>query len=115
MKLNTAPLRCTTKYCKGLVNVVAARYGNGRTALQIYTATIPPEPELTASVNLPDAPCGVGEIYIKEYSENEGVTAFLVAAGIIEPAVLAQVPSGYVIISRYRLTPSIINKLKEGS
>lgn len=44
------------------------------------------EPFAVASVCLPDMPCMPGHCYLKTYSENEGIPAFLIENGIVEAA-----------------------------
>lgn len=51
---------------------------------------------------LPTTPPG-GCAWIKEYSENEGVTACLVAHGIIDSAVAAQAESGHVTLNAHKV------------
>jgi len=50
-----------------------------------------------ASVNLPDEPLGEDEIFIKDYSENEGIFNALVDAGLIVDSGRV-VESGFVTI-----------------
>lgn len=42
------------------------------------------EPVVKATVNLPDESVAEKEVFIKDYSENEGILRALVGAGIIE-------------------------------
>lgn len=63
-------------------------------------------PITTASINVSSQ---VGKlpddlVAIKDYSENEGMLAALVAAGIVESDVVGVVPSGFVEIPVCRLT-----------
>lgn len=61
-------------------------YSNGRAVIRLVGATEEDwgEPVLTASVNLPELDCPKGEVWIKNYSENEGVKDWLIAEGLIE-------------------------------
>ena len=64
--------------------VQAERYAStGHTALSLYDAKSG-EPVATATINLPDIPLSPNQVFIKDYSENEGMLAALEKAGIIE-------------------------------
>ena len=69
---------------------------NGRVALFLIDAE-DGEPISTCTVNLPDEPLGDGEVFIKDYSENEGMAEFLVREGVVERTDRV-VQSGYVRI-----------------
>ena len=56
--------------------------GNNRVAITVVDAE-DGEDLLVATVNLPDEPLEEGETVIKDYSENEGVLAFLIENGIV--------------------------------
>ena len=60
------------------------QYANGRTAIQLFD-TADHEPVCTATVNVPEVELPEGYVFIKNYSENEGILETLVAAGIIDP------------------------------
>ena len=67
-------------------NPVFGEYGNGRTAIQLKDA-VDGSPIATATINLcdyPEFPIGEGQVHIKNYSENEGMVAALIEAGIVE-------------------------------
>jgi len=93
MKVIVNSIPCVTRW---------GEYTNGRIALQLITDH--GEPWCTASVNMPDSPCPARECYIKNYSENEGVTTSLIEAGVIMVEVRGMVSSGFVHIARYALT-----------
>jgi hypothetical protein len=85
------------------------QYRNGRIALQLLSARTVAEDELfrgepiaTATVNLPDEPLPEGQVFIKDWAENEGIYAALVEVGIVGP-VLEKVPTGYVHAYRVEL------------
>ena len=59
-------------------------YPNGRTALKVYDADTG-EPIATATVNLPDQPLPDNHVFIKNWSENEGILDSLVEANYIKP------------------------------
>lgn len=54
-------------------------------------------PVATCSVNLPDEPLSDNEIFIKDYSENEGMLKALIERGFVEDTG-RRVPSGWVNI-----------------
>jgi Rieske Fe-S protein len=81
--------------------VKEGHYGNGRKALQLVDAE-DGSPIATASVNLSDEPLGEGEVFVKNWSENEGMVEALTVAGIVEPTSRVVV-SGYVTVPVCRL------------
>jgi len=83
------------------VRALFARYPNGQIALQRVTET--QEPWLTATSAI-GAPVPAGCVAIKDWSENEGVPAILLASSVIEGAPVARVRSGCVAVPIYRLT-----------
>ena len=92
----------TGRYGKGTkVMLTFACYVNDRIALLLVAEN--GEPIFKASVNLPDEPCPPEEVWIKDWSENEGMFEFLVAEGIIERTILGMVQSGNVLVTRHRL------------
>lgn len=75
-------------------------YSNGRTCIQIMSTR--GAPLMVASVNLPDDDLPDGHVFIKDYSENEGVADALVKAGFIEPTDVV-INQGFVSIRMYKL------------
>jgi hypothetical protein len=71
------------------------------------------EPLATATVNLPADPCPPGEVYVKDYSENEGMVQQLIQWGVIEPKIMFTAASGFVKISRFQLTKKFLERLAE--
>ena len=69
---------------------------SGRVALTLEDAD-DGEPISTCTVNLPDEPLGEGEVFIKDYSENEGMVEFLVKEGVVERTG-REVQSGYISV-----------------
>ena len=69
------------------------------------------EPIATATVNLPNYPLAENEIFVKNYSENEGMVLALAKAGIIEGYPLTHVKLEHVKISSYKLTKEALEKL----
>ena len=92
------------------------QYDNSRPALQLIDAE-DGSPIATATVNLPDVPAGPNQVFVKNYSENEGMLDALVAAGVVKPTGQA-VRSGFVEVPVCELQPpfrevSQVDKLAE--
>jgi hypothetical protein len=79
------------------------RYGNGRPALILNDAHSG-EQVAVATVNLPDVAAGRNEVFIKDYSENEGMLKALVEAGVVA-ATGRMVRTGFAEIPRAVLLP----------
>ncbi|MEC9362388.1 MAG: hypothetical protein VYC42_04110 [Pseudomonadota bacterium] len=85
-------------------------YGNGRLALELVAVgdedCFAGEPIATATVNL-NAPLAAGEIFVKDYAENEGMLDALIHAGVVE-ADHTPMPVGPfgADCARCRLTPA---------
>jgi hypothetical protein len=82
--------------------IVFAQYSNGRTAIELVDAEGWHEPIARASVNLPDAPLEDDEIFIKDWSENEGMVGALVRAGVVSESIGYE-PSGFVMVDKCKL------------
>lgn len=61
-------------------------------------------PQLTITVAQDDGPPRPGHIFVKDWSENEGVLDGLLEAGVIKPGIIRTIPSGYVEIYECPLT-----------
>ncbi len=88
--------------------VAVGQYGNGRVALSLIAAS-PDDPDQkidTATVNVVDAHPAPGCVFIKDYSENEGMMAALEASGVVK-STGRHVPTGYVEALEARLLVSI--------
>ena len=76
--------------------IVIGYYANGRIAIRLLDAQ-DNEPVAVISVNLPDKAMNDNEVFIKNYSENEGILECMIHYGIVsEPIRFVQ--SGFVII-----------------
>ena len=64
--------------------LTVGRYVNGRIALQLVDE-MDLNPIAIATVNLPDKRLGANKVFIKNWSENEGILDALADAGVIEP------------------------------
>lgn len=88
------------------VKCFAEFYQNGQKALKIVDL-VTGEPLQRASVALVDVPQGKGEIFIKNYSENEGVYQQLVEHNIIYEAHKA-IPTGFVSVYACMIKPDYL-------
>lgn len=79
-----------------------SRYGNGRTALVLIHAE-DRDPVATVTVNLPDEPLGPNEVFVKDWSENEGMVEAMEQAGILKATGNAA-HSGFVSAPRCVIT-----------
>jgi hypothetical protein len=79
-----------SKYCNGLVELDFGQYGNGSTAMQ---AVQQGEPMFVATVALNEVPPD-GHIFLKGWSENEGIPEALEKAGVVE-LTGRTIPAGY--------------------
>lgn len=70
-------------------------YFNSRIAIPLQDPETG-EPIATASVNIADddVPMEPNEVFIKDYSENEGMVDALIAAGIINPDPVKKIKNG---------------------
>jgi len=78
-----------------------SKYANGRTAIALVDRE-DGMPFTTASVNMPDHDCPEGHIYIKNWSENEGMVEYLQGKGIIGE-IVSYVNSGFVTVPLCKL------------
>lgn len=99
------------------VQLFVAHYANGRTALELmcemeeegYEKML--GPYMRASINFHNAPCAENEVYIKDYSENEGIAQYLVDWGVIEPTPSGMAGSGHVVCARHRFTAGFMMEM----
>lgn len=92
----------TFTYQGHLLRLAFGAYGNGSLAVEAVDAATG-EPWATLSVNMPPydtLPQGV--FYLKDWSENAGIAAAFIDSGLIEPAGLPDLASGFVRASAYR-------------
>lgn len=86
-------IKLNMKYNKGEAELQWGKYGNGQTALQLFDPS--GEPLCTASVCLVNDQQAPNQIFIKDWSENEGVLQSLIDAGILSDTGF-RIPTGYV-------------------
>jgi len=86
------------------------RYQNGRIALELIVENEDGfrEPLARASVNLPNLDIPDNAMFVKDYSENEGMVDTLIESGIIEPHPVGYALSGFEMINAYELTPAAL-------
>jgi len=82
---------------------VGVYYSNDKKAIKLISVK-DGEPIATATVNLSQYTLPDNEVFIKDYSENEGMTQSLIDADIILPDHVLAVKSGFVTIKSYILT-----------
>ena len=80
-----------TQYCKGNVELSFGKYGNGSTAIQAFQGG---EPMFVATVAMDELPLR-GHVFLKGWSENEGIPEALEKAGIVK-LTGRKIPTGYV-------------------
>lgn len=77
------------------------RYSNGQTVIELMCED--GESWLTATCAIPSS-IPAGAVAIKDWSENEGIVAILLTAGVIEGPPLARLPLGFLSVPVYRLS-----------
>jgi len=82
--------------------VVFRRYHDGNPAILLIDAN-DYQPVATATVNA-DIPPPDGTVFVKDWSENEGMLEALIAANVIHPEPVGFVPLGFVTAGAYCLT-----------
>lgn len=86
-----------------VVRVELGKYANGRTRINLID-DLDNEPYCTATTNLPDVLLLDNEVFIKDYSENEGVLDFLTTNNIVI-ATNKWATSGFVDVQVCTLNP----------
>lgn len=76
-------------------------YVNRRLAIRLIDA-VDKSPQLMATVNLPNEPLEVDELFIKDYSENKGMLQWLINHGVVKDTGI-RVKSGYVLVPKVKL------------
>lgn len=95
-------MKYTNKYGKSYdVIIEKANYSNHRTSLLLINK-LTGEPIIIATVNLIDEPLEKDEVFIKDWSENEGVLKFLQDNKYVGE-VITNVSVGYVFAQKCKL------------
>lgn len=92
-------VKISAKYVNEEVIIRKASYSNGTTALILMGET--GERLAVATVALDVLP-GEGNVFVKNYSENEGILESLQKAGVVGP-VIRDVPTGFVTVQEVKL------------
>lgn len=85
-------INISAKYVAGEAVIKEGTYPNGSKALQLLA--VDGEPLATATVALDVLP-DEGNVFIKDWSENEGILSSLQEAGVVGP-VIRSIPTGFV-------------------
>jgi len=93
-------------------HVRLGHYNNGRLAITLITET--GEPMAVATVNLPDEDIMYdSHVFIKDWSENEGMLDALVRSGVISPELHESVSTGHVYAYEAQLSEAFQCFVKE--
>lgn len=84
-------IEVNAKYSRGKYRITFGKYGNGSIAIQGFT--LDSEPQFKATVALDEVPPD-NHVFLKGWSENEGIPEALVKAGIVE-LTGRTIPTGY--------------------
>ena len=84
-------IQINAKYCNEIVDLAFGKYGDGATAIQ--ATSLEGEPLFTATVALDEKP-PENHVFLKGWSENEGIPDALVKAGVVE-LTGKTIPTGY--------------------
>lgn len=94
----------STKYINGEIELEFGKYQNTSVAIQAFS--LDGEPEFTATVALDEVP-RPGYVFLKGWSENEGIPNALEKAGIL--ALTGRtIPTGYVEAQEAKLLKTLI-------
>lgn len=102
-KKNNFPETLNVSFLGYKCKVMGGMYKNKQKAIQLIDAQ-DGSPIAVATVCMVNETINEDEVFIKDYSENEGITDVLIKAGIIFPEIIKTVNSGFVKISAYKLT-----------
>lgn len=101
-----SPIHLKTKYIDEDVKFVLAEYQNGGTALIAVSGY----EQHKLSVNLPSFPLPREYVFIKSYSENEGVLEALLELGIVTQVKAASVQSRYVSFPLCKICQELLDE-----
>lgn len=90
------------------VELTLTHYRNGQLAMQLYCAMDDEpdqmEPLMTVSTCIIDREIPPNAIWVKDYSENEGILDWLISNAIVEQEACATAPAGYTVVTAHHLT-----------
>lgn len=95
-------VKLKTKYIEAEAELRVAKYPNGRKAIYFVDAETKEE-LLIATTNLPNHRLPPGHVFIKDYSENEGILSEMIRLGLCKPSAKTAA-SGFVEIPMVELT-----------
>lgn len=95
------PISVDAKYVKGQAMLRFGQYSNGRIAMSLFDP-VTYEPLATATVNLPEEQLAAGHVFLKGWSENEGLPQALEKAGVVK-LTGNQVHTGFVAADEAQL------------
>lgn len=102
-------ININAKYVKGEVELRFGHYRNGSIAIQAFNSK--GEPEFIATVALDEMP-PEGHVFLKGWSENEGIPFALVSAGIVK-LTGRTIPAGFSFSKAYEAELLIEKESKE--
>ena len=100
------------KYKGYEVILMTNEYNNGRLALQLIDAE-EYLPFATCTVNIPEEDLAEDEVFIKNWSENQGMLGWLQDQNLIEE-VVGEVRTGFTTAPKVKLNMNRIKELKGG-
>ena len=109
MRISTNKTFLDTRYGGQEVRVILAQYAGGEQALLLEDAETG-EPWATVSVNLKQAP-PKGCVWVKGWSENEGLFDLLVRNMVLDEKVEAEASSGFVVVTAHRIVSGLAEDL----
>lgn len=99
------------------VVIEVGHYSNNRLWIKLFSEMeeVPGEyePFATATTNLVDEDCPEEEIWIKDWSENEGMTDWLISNKIIESGPTCNATTDYAQAQRYKLTKEFLSVIAD--
>jgi len=87
-----------------------AFYANDNKAIMLIDAE-DGDPVATSTVNIVEEKIDEDIVFVKNYSENEGMTHALIEADIIWPDIIHTHRTEFVVVHAYRLTDKALNSL----
>ena len=95
----------TIQFKKWICYVETGMYHDKSKAIKLVNATTGELIAIaTVCISETQQPPANGNIYVKGYSENEGMEDALIAAGIIKPKRIRTLQAGFVNVGEYALT-----------
>lgn len=83
-------------------------FADGGAALELYSTDAQREMRCTVSIGEPPKP---GHVWVKDWSENEGLLPGLIEAGVLHPTPTRVARSGFVDVFEHKLTDAALQHL----